>query len=414
MATTHTVAPPLTRSWAGFLRDDGIVQRTRTRTRTLNWAVRIVGLIVVGVSVFTAPFGLTRNLVAEVVAFSVAVLTFVAWTLNERSPTLGRRLGGLLPYTAAAMVVTSGVAALTSNGGPFILLGTMATVWAGDAFSLAPACAITALGIVAVDSVGVGFGVPTWDMLGFPVILVAGLLIGRLLRGYRSQAEQSAELLAKAEQLQVEQGRAAALDERNRIAREIHDVLAHSLGALGLQIQAAQVVLADQGDVSRALDLLGQARHLATEGLNETRRAIHALRSDASPLPEGLAHLSADHQQHYRVPVRFELNGAPRPLTPDAGLALTRAAQEALVNTAKHAQREPVDVSLDFDEGRTILTVTNRLHQHIADPDSTSMLETVNGGYGLGGMRERLLLLDGSLRAGVENGKWVVRAEVPQ
>ncbi|MDA8040623.1 MAG: histidine kinase [Actinomycetota bacterium] len=381
--------------------------------RALSWAVRIVGLVAVGVSAFTQPFGPTRNLVSEVLAFSVAVLTIVLWTLSERSPSMGPRVAALLPYAAAVMAVTSGLAALTTNGGPFILLGTMATVWAGDAFSLAPACAITAAGVVAVDSVGAGFAVPTWDLLGYPIILVAGLLIGRLVRGYRAQAQQSAELLVKAEQLRAEQGHVAALDERNRIAREIHDVLAHSLGALGMQVQAAQAVLADRGDIGVALDLLGQARRLATEGLNETRRAIHALRADASPLPEGLTHLSADHQQRCRVPVRFELTGAARPLSPDAGLALTRAAQEALVNTAKHAPGEPVDVSLDFDEGRTVLTVTSPLHRDCGNP-GTSLLETVNGGYGLGGMRERLFLLDGSLSAGVEDGRWVVRAEVPQ
>ncbi len=377
------------------------------------WAVRVVALVVVGMSALTAPFGPTHNLVAEAVAFGVATLTMALWALSERSSTMGPRLTGLLPYAATAMAATSGLAALTTNGGPFILLGAMATVWAGDTFTLGLAGAITAAGIVTVDSVGAGFRVPTWDLLGYPVILVAGLLIGRLLRDYRAQAEQSNELLAKADQLQAEQGRAAALDERTRIAREIHDVLAHSLGALGMQIQTAQVVLADQGDVSRALELLGRARHLVSEGLNETRRAINALRSDTSPLPEGLAQLSANHQQHYRVPVHFTLTGTPRLLSTDAGLALTRAAQEALVNTAKHAPREPVEVSLDFQESRTVLTVTNRLHHHARDL-APSALETVNGGYGLGGMRERLLLLDGTLSAGIEDGSWVVRAEMPQ
>ena len=376
------------------------------------WPVRIVALVVVGVSAFTSPFGPTRNLVSEVVAFGVAVITIALWTLSGRSPTTATRLARLLPYAAATMAVTSGLAALTTNGGPFILLGTMATSWAGDTLSLTLAVAITAAGAVAIDAVGVGFGVPTWDLLGFPIILVAGLLIGRLLRGYRAEAEKSTELLAKSEQLRAEQARAAALDERNRIAREIHDVLAHSLGALGMQVQAAQAVLADQGDVARALDLLGQARRLSAEGLKETRRAIHALRSDAPPLSEGLARLSADHQHDHRVPVRFELIGAPRPLSADAGLALTRAAQEALVNTAKHAPREPVEVSLHFDKYRTVLTVANRVPTRTPEPPV--LLETADGGYGVRGMSERLLLLDGSLTAGVEGGNWVVRAEVPQ
>ena len=77
--------------------------------------------------------------------------------------------------------------------------------------------------------------------------MVAGLIIGRNRGAYRIQAEQAAQLLAQREQLQAEQRRADLLDERARIAREIHDVLAHSLGGLGIQIQAARAVLTDHG-----------------------------------------------------------------------------------------------------------------------------------------------------------------------
>ena len=121
------------------------------------------------------------------------------------------------------------------------------------------------------------FGIPAWELLFYPLTLILGLLFGRLERSYRLQAEQSAALLANAEQLRQEQSRSATLDERNRIAREIHDLLAHSLGSLAVQIQAAQAVLTDQQDIDRAVELLGSARRTATEGLNETRRAVHAL-----------------------------------------------------------------------------------------------------------------------------------------
>ncbi|HXW81744.1 MAG TPA: histidine kinase, partial [Acidimicrobiales bacterium] len=247
---------------------------------------------------------------------------------------------------------------------------------------------------------------------GLPVVLLLSLVFGRLLRSYRVQAEQSAALLAQSEQLREEQGRAATLDERNRIAREIHDVLAHSLGALGVQIQAAKAVLTDQSDIDRAVELLGQAQRMATEGLAETRRALQALRTDTPPLPEGLADLSAAHQLRYRAPVTFEVSGAPRPLSPDAGLALTRTAQEALVNTAKYAPHQPVEVRLDFLLESTALTVSNRLGQQAVHRGP--VLETANGGYGLAGMRERLLLISGSLSAGPHDGSWVVTARVPQ
>jgi signal transduction histidine kinase len=220
-------------------------------------------------------------------------------------------------------------------------------------------------------------------------------------------------LLAKADQLREEQAKVAALDERARIAREIHDVLAHSLGALGLHLQAAQAVLTRQHDEAQAVELLGQARRLATDGLNETRRAVHALRGETRPLPDGLAELSADHQRRHGARVTFEVNGEPRPLPPEAGLALTRTAQEALVNAAKHAPHQPVGIRLDYAGAHTSLAVTNHLGEDAAGGHGPG-LATVNGGYGLAGMRERLLLVDGTLSAGQNGSDWVVMAKVPR
>jgi signal transduction histidine kinase len=348
----------------------------------LNWAAASVALAIVGVSTFTRPFGRTRDMVSEVTAFAIAMLVLALWTAAGRSPAVGARLAGLMPFAWGAMAVTSGCAALASTGGPFSLLSAMATVGAGNAFSLAVAGTVTGVGVIAVGSVGLAFGVPAWQVFFYPLILVLGLSFGRLERGYRLQAEQSAALLASAEQIRNEQNRPATLGERNRIAREIHDLLAHSLGALGVQIQAAQAVLTDQGDIDRAVELLGHARRMATDGLNETRQAV-----------------------------RFELTGAPRSLSPDAGLALTRTAQESPLNTAKYAPRLPAEVRLGYRKGRTALTVVSPL----AGPaGGQPELETINGGYGLAGMRERLLLIDGSLHAGPDDGSWVVTAQVPR
>jgi signal transduction histidine kinase len=380
--------------------------------RNASWLIRVVALVVVSVSTFTTPASNTRNLVIDVIACAVASLSVVLWTVTDHSPTQRARFSGLLPYAALATTVTCGWAALSNNGGPFILLSSMALVWAGNELSLRASGAITALGAVAIAAVRLGFGLSTWDWLGLPVVLVLSFVFGRLLRSYRVRAEQSAELLAQSEQLRQEQSRAATLDERNRIAREIHDVLAHSLGALGVQIQAAKAVLTDQRDVDKAVELLGQAQRMATEGLAETRRALQALRTDTPPLPDGLADLSAAHQLRYRALVTFQVCGAPRRLSPDAGLALTRTAQEALVNTAKYAPHQPVEVRLDFLEDSTALTVSNRLGEQAAS--GGPVLETANGGYGLAGMRERLLLISGSLSAGRQDGSWVVTAEVPQ
>ena len=238
---------------------------------------------------------------------------------------------------------------------------------------------------------------------------MACLLFGRNRRSYRVQAEQAAALLEQHERLRAEQRRADVLDERARIAREIHDVLAHSLGALGIQIQAAKAMLTDHRDVDRAVEALATAQRMAADGLTETRRAVHALRVDTLPLGDGTGRRRGTHRQRYHVPVTFESGGTPRPLPPDASLALLRTAQEALVNAAKHAPGQQVAVRLDYGEAGVRLSVVNHLNgarAPVRGPGST-------GGYGLTGMRERLRLLNGTLLAGPRDDEWAVTAELP-
>lgn len=377
----------------------------------VGWLVPGLALAVVAVSTLTQPYGPARNLINMIVALVVFMATLALWRAADRSSAARPWLAALLPFALAATAVTSGVASLANSGGPFSLLSSLATAIAGSTFSFGAATAITATGALAVLSIGLAYGVGTWGTFGYPLTMFFSLLLGRMLRGYRIHAEQSAAHMANLEQLQQEQRRSAALDERNRIAREIHDVLAHTLGSLGVQIQAAQALLTDQGDIERAVAILGQARRAATDGLSETRRALHALRADTPPLPDALADLGANHQRHYAAQVDLDVTGQPRALPADASLALTRTAQEALVNTAKHAPHQPVHVTLNYQEGCTTLTVANPLRVAAA---AHPALETVDGGYGLVGMRERLLLINGSLSAGPDHSNWVVTAQVPQ
>jgi signal transduction histidine kinase len=270
---------------------------------------------------------------------------------------------------------------------------------------------VTAGGVLAIEVSGLAFGAGIGGLVGLPLTAMAGLVIGRNRAAYRVQAEQAAMLLAKNEQLQAEQRRADLLDERARIAREIHDVLAHSLGALGIQIQAARSVL--YKDTDRAAELLAAAQQMAAEGLVDTRQAVHALRADTRPLDEELATVSDTYAQRYHVAVSFDTGGVPAALPPDATVALLRIAQEALVNAAKHAAGQPVAVRLDYGKADVRLSVRNDLAPG-ADDGHRAGAGTVNGGYGLTGMRERLRLLDGNLEAGRRDGQWVVTAELPR
>ncbi len=376
----------------------------------VTWTAIALIFIAIGVSTFSQPYGPTRNLIDMVDASVIGLLTLALLIAVQRLPSrpLLRRM---LPFALAASAVTCGWAALTQSGAPFVVLAAMVTCAAAYTFGLPTACVVTVVGVIAVDVGGLAYQVDAWGLLGVPLLMILGLLFGRLLFGYRLQAEQSAALLANAEKLRMEQSRAATLDERNRIAREIHDVLAHSLGSLGVQIQAARALLTDQGDVERAVDLLTRAQRSAAEGLVETRRALQALRTDTPSLASALDGLGAEHQNQYLTPVSVAVTGRPRPLTPDAALALTRAVQESFVNAAKHAPLQPVVVRLDFTDGPTTLTVLNPLTDgRLTEPP----LETANGGYGLAGMRERLRLIGGSLEAHTSEGNWVVTAQVPQ
>jgi signal transduction histidine kinase len=193
------------------------------------------------------------------------------------------------------------------------------------------------------------------------------------------------------------------LGERARIAREVHDILAFTLGNLFIQLDAADALLCEGGDADQSRQLVREARRLAAEGLEETRRAIAALRANPVALPEALATLARSDDR-----VSHTVSGRPRRLRPDASLALYRTAQEALANARKHAPDAPVTMALSFTGETATLRVSNPvLHGRF------SPLAATGGGYGLTGLRERAELLGGTLRVGPDDDDWVVELRVP-
>jgi signal transduction histidine kinase len=389
---------------------------TGDMSRTVNWVARGLGFAWIGIFAFfiarpTGRFGLPipYALPVQVAGYCLAAAGLLGWLLTDLYPAALRR-DRWLPMALGAVAFGSGVGCTSGGGGTalvvFVFVATMAA--AAD-LELAPTLAVTAAAIVAIVVSGLAFGSGWGAVLGLPAIALMGLLTGRNRGAYRIQAEQAAMLAAQRERLQAEQHRADLLDERARIAREIHDVLAHSLGALGIQIQAARSVL--YKDADRAGELLAAAQQMAAEGLVDTRRAVHALRTDTLPLGEELARVSDTYAQRYNVAVSFDSGGVPAALPPDATVALLRIAQEALVNAAKHAAGQPVTVRLDYGEADVRLSVRNDLAPGAGQQGGVG---TVNGGYGLTGMRERLRLLDGTLEAGRRGDQWVVTAELPR
>ena len=128
----------------------------------------------------------------------------------------------------------------------------------------------------------------------------------------------------------------------------MHDVLAHSLGALTVQLEVAEGLLSEKGDVTAALTHVRRSHRLALDGLTEARGAVAALREDVPPLPEAVRGLVESYRRDHRMTVEFLLDGEPRTLPSAAVVSLLRATREALTNAGKHAPGAPVTVALTF------------------------------------------------------------------
>jgi len=206
------------------------------------------------------------------------------------------------------------------------------------------------------------------------------------------------EYAAQAEEL-------AAVQERNRLAREIHDNIGHYLTIVNVQIEAARVSLGS--DPPRALDALDKAQEIAKKGLSSVRMSVAALRVS----PVGNRSLEAaiaglvEETKVTGLAAQNKVLGTPRPVDEKVSLALYRAAQEGLTNIRKHARASQVKVELDFSRaGRIRLAVCD---------DGVGAADT-SGGFGLIGMRERILLLGGDFRIETQPGQgFLLEVTVP-
>ncbi|WIX78317.1 sensor histidine kinase [Amycolatopsis carbonis] len=221
-----------------------------------------------------------------------------------------------------------------------------------------------------------------------PTLLSAlGMLAFYRLGVYMRKLRERTEEL---EQTRAAQVRAAALAERQRLAREMHDVLAHSLSGLLLHLEGARLLSVHSGSDPRLTDTVERAHQLAQSGLAEARQAIGALRGEDLPGPERLPVLAAEFERDTGIPCEVTVSGQAPELAAQTRLTLYRVAQEALTNVRKHADAERVNLLLSYEPGGTLLTVED-LGRPGAEPG--------DHGYGVSGMRERAELLGGQLDA---------------
>ncbi|TKK86633.1 sensor histidine kinase [Herbidospora galbida] len=201
-------------------------------------------------------------------------------------------------------------------------------------------------------------------------------------------------------QLLVQAREAGVLDERQRMAREIHDTLAQGLIGIITQLQAAEQRHEVPAAWRRPFDAV---MGLARESLAEARRSVDALRPahlETARLGEALETVSGRWSALHGIPVRFTATGTARPLAPAIEVALLRTAQEALANVAKHAGATRVGVTLSYLEEEVALDVRDDGKGF----DLSAPRQEQTGGFGLGIMRQRVEGLSGSLRVESEPG----------
>lgn len=212
--------------------------------------------------------------------------------------------------------------------------------------------------------------------------------------------------------LVVQAHEGGVLDERQRMAREIHDTLAQGLAGILTQLQAAEQSLADPS-VSRRH--LASATDLARESLTEARRSVHAVEPSVlarSRLPEAIGDVTARWSRAHHVEAALTTTGDARPMHPDVEVTLLRTAQEALANVAKHARAGRVGLTLSYMED--LVTLDVRDDGVGFDPAARRANGSVNGGFGLAGMRQRVQRLAGRLDVESEpGGGTAVSATVP-
>jgi signal transduction histidine kinase len=373
------------------------------------------GLVVVLVGV-AGIVGLLVPLVLDVRPSAPPVLPFVL-VLVQSGVLWWRRSRPLLVLAVTLLALLVAQALGDVNAASF--LGPHAAAYAVAAYTRRSR-ALTGIAIVLVAALIDG-AVVTWltdDLPYGPVLLgatgVAVLIswgIGRYVQVRRAYLEAVLAYTHQLEEDRDEHMQRAIREERRRIARDLHDQVAHHLGVISLQTGAAQRWLGrDQGRTAAALASAEQASRTALETMPAILQALRSDDRDAARVPQPtLADVDQllDQLRAADVAIEREVHGEPRPLHPTVELTAYRVIQESLTNVTKHAGPARVTVRLRYGPGRFEVEVEDDGHGPAAAPGD-------GAGLGLVGMRERVQLLDGELVAGPrDGGGFRVRASLP-
>ncbi|MEU8715270.1 histidine kinase [Streptomyces sp. NPDC048663] len=358
--------------------------------RMLAWSVRLVVLALLLWGAFSRSHVRGWEIVAAVAG--VGVTAVASWGFYRT--TYSHRL---LPSLVLIGVLLAIAVLAEASGfrGPALVIWCGCGISALERLPIAIAIPVTSVALASFSA----FNNDVW-------LTTAATVVGLALAGYVMRLDAEARghaqrMLTQERAARAAEAESAALAERTRIAREIHDVLAHSLSAQMVHLEAARLLIERGADREQILERVVAARGMARDGLAETRQALSALRGEMTPLEDFLTEIVAS-TDGAEVTVTGERRGLPA----EASQTVRRVAQEALTNVRKHAHGAKVQVRLDYQEHEVTLNVRDT-------GGRPGDLTGAGSGYGLLGMRERAELLGGSLEAGREDEGFAVTLRVP-
>jgi signal transduction histidine kinase len=349
-----------------------------------------------------------RGSLGLAVALPLGVLAIVPLAWRRSAPLLVLGITGVATFTLIVTRDTPGMAAF----GPLIALYTVATR-SERRISLA-AGIVTLVGVIAGGLISRPDRL-SWEVFAFPVVVIsAAWLIGDNLRVRRAYVAELEAKAARADTERAAEMQRAASEERSRIARELHDVVAHHVSVIAVQAGAARMLSEKEGNEARARQALAAVEASAREALGELRRLLGVLRHDDGEGPElapqpGLGQLPklVNDVRLAGLPVELNVIGEAVALPPAMDLSAFRIVQEALTNVLKHEGPVPTSVIVRYLPAGLEIDVIDSAPPRPRPARSSS-------GRGLIGMQERVAMFGGELRAGPgASGGFEVRASMP-
>jgi len=323
--------------------------------------------------------------------FVPAMLVWIGLVVgNERIPASARQLAwGVTLVLGAAATGMGSVGGIVAAEVALLTIVSIGTAFIPGA-------------VVWIAAGAVAFGA-TWELDGAPASTGWSLLIGALLAGGLGLLLREKTAERRIAELDLERRvDTAVAGERARIARDIHDVLAHSLGGLTIQLDALEVVAEKQGAGDDIVARIRRARKMAADGLVEAKHAVDALRAFPERMDDAIAEVVGRARTEGQR-VTLSMSGDPRRLTAPQSTVLASIAVEALTNAREHAPGAQASVDLLVEPRQATLVVINE-----------AVAATAGSGHGIRGMRERAELIGATLHAAQQNGTWVVKCVVPR